>query len=186
MPAADPQTWIELARQCASPNALARAKSIYRLWFTAPDAHRLSGEAERRQAADLALQACRLWRSAGRPDLADSEITWTIFYLKGRLSRYAARRYAKRRLNTSPHLPLETAAGIADPDLRWWVSAPRAERLNWRFFAAHQRARCLVWPRFVAPPPSRNKLSAFLLLRFLSAAFARSKRRFYHSPAERR
>ncbi|NJN95111.1 MAG: hypothetical protein HC875_13900 [Anaerolineales bacterium] len=144
-----PEEDVAALARCAEamdhPAFQARGLSIYRLWCTTRAVAR--SEAIRQRGRKLAVQAYYLWRAAGRPDRADDVVSFGKYWLTNRYSRRTARRYARRRANTTPPISPAQVRLIKNEGMRWWLNAATEQRVGWlswmlpRYLAADNRPR---------------------------------------------
>ena len=121
----------ELAAQTKWPGLTARAVSIYQTWCTVKTLSR--PKAIRQKGRDLALQAYGLWRSIGRLDRADDEISFAQYRLANRYSRRTAARFARRRSHTTPQAEPAQLAHLKKnrKGVYWWLMATEEQRVGW-------------------------------------------------------
>jgi hypothetical protein len=129
LPEADVAALAELAHQTSQIILYARALHIYTLWCLT---HTLERPVEVRQRGrQLALAAYSLWRSSGQKEQADSEVSFSKYYLTRRFSRRTALRFARRRSAQTPQVSLSQTRLIKAEGKRWWLQASPEQRIQW-------------------------------------------------------
>lgn len=128
---ADVASLVDLADQTHQNVLKARALSIYQLWCTTKAVPR-SAEI-RQRGRELACQAYWLWKSCGRADRADDEVSFTQYRTKNHYSHWFATRYARRRSQTTPRVnpsQIDLFKG-RNQALYWWLGATEKQRIAW-------------------------------------------------------
>ncbi|MEM7344251.1 MAG: NB-ARC domain-containing protein [Chloroflexota bacterium] len=140
LPEQDLSNLVTLANCTHRPLLQARATHLHRLWCTENEPPRDPEKGKR-----LAIVAYKLWKRAGRPGRGDDEISLTQYALKKRYSRRTARRFARRRVQTTPRITIEQIRLLQNKGLRWWLTASDQQRIDWlswmlpRYQKAHNR-----------------------------------------------
>lgn len=145
LPEADLQHLIAVTEESNQLALQARAIYLYRLWCTTNDIPRPPDV--RQRGRTLAVQEARLWCAAGRFDRADDAVSLTNYLLTKRYSRRTARRFARRRAQSTPDITLSQTPRLNHQAEQWWFTASEAQRVAWlswmlpRYLAARNRPR---------------------------------------------